>query len=93
MLSCIGAVLLLQQVVRVAVEGRALLGRDVVSNLIDVVEAPLLLLLPKIIKPRNEEVQECLGMGPNALTCLLYFSVRLCDTAVQTNAWIHFLVS
>lgn len=39
-----------------AVEGRALLGRDVVSNLIDVVEAPLLLVMPKIIRPRNEDV-------------------------------------
>lgn len=61
-LSYMGA-LLWQQVVRVAVEGRALLGRDVVSNLIDVVEAPLLLLLPKIIKPRNEEVRRVLGSG------------------------------
>lgn len=33
-----------------------MVGKDVVSDLIDLVEEPLLLFMPKLIRPRNDEV-------------------------------------
>jgi hypothetical protein len=49
-----------QKAIRTAVEGQSQVGRDVVTTLIDVVEEPLLLTVPRVFRPRDDEV----GTGP-----------------------------
>lgn len=71
-----------QRVLRAAVEGPGLVpvvGKDVVSDLIDLVEEPLLLFMPKIIRPRNEEM---LYRGQRAAVEVLYQLVLASDRCV-----------
>lgn len=74
-----------QRVLRAAVEGPGLIpvvGRDVVSDLIDIVEQPLLFFMPKIIKPRNDQI---LYRGQRAAVEVLFQLVLASDKAIQVR--------
>ncbi len=72
------------RVLRAAVEeGPGLVpvvGKDVVSDLIDIVEEPLLLLMPRIIRPRNDQV---LYRGQRAAVEVLFQLVLASDKSIQ----------
>jgi len=55
-------------------------GREVVSDLIDIVEEPLLLLMPKIIRPRNDQL---LYRGQRAAVGVLFQLVLASDKAIS----------
>lgn len=57
-------------------------GKDVVSDLIDLVEEPLLLFMPKIIRPRNEEM---LYRGQRAAVEVLFQLVLASDRCVRVR--------
>eukprot|EP00624_Nannochloropsis_granulata_P007004 evm.model.NODE_5801_length_40303_cov_26.021786.1 len=54
-------------------------GREVVSDLIDIVEEPLLLLMPRIIRPRNDQL---LYRGQRAAVEVLFQLVLASDKAI-----------